>query len=212
MSCVTSTTVEPDSRAVEAMAQMIRTAGKAYSVFEAARLVLASGERFQVSFAREGATAQKLIVVPADGSIWITRDEAMAHVLQSEAVLSQFYRREEVELEEPKGNFTSIAICGMSGELIAPSNHHSYQPSLHKLHRERFWNMPFEDFKRRVRIEATPEAVEKWKESQKHGVQWVDLKAEVPEGGEPPRFKSRTEMEWSFSTWKVSASKRRINF
>ena len=51
-----------------------------------------------------------------------------------------------------------------------------------------------------LRIEATPEAVEKWKQSQKHGVQWVDLKAEVPEGGEPPRLKSRTEMETHFRT------------
>jgi len=33
--------VEPEAKATEAMAGMIRTAGKAYSVFDAARLVLA---------------------------------------------------------------------------------------------------------------------------------------------------------------------------
>ena len=180
------------------MAQMIRTAGKAYSVFDAAKLVLASGERFRISFHREGENAEKFFTVPADESVWLTRDEAVAHLMQSESALSQLYRREEVELEEPKGNFTSVAICGFSGELIGPPSHHSYQFTLRRIHHERFANMPFEDYKRRVRTDSTPEAVEKWKESQKHGVQWVDLKAEVPEGGEAPRFKTRTEMESHF--------------
>ncbi len=189
--------IEPDNRAVEAMTQMIRTAGKAFSVFDAAKLVLTSNDRFDVKFALAATAHEKLHTVPADGSLWLTRDEAVAHLLQSE-VLQQFYKTEEIELEEPKGIFTSVATCGFSGELLGPPNHHSYQTALHRLHRERFFNIPFEDYKRRVRTDSTPEAVEKWKESQKHGTQWIDLKAEVPEGGEPPRFKTRVEMEAHF--------------
>ena len=184
---------------------MIRAAGKAYSVFEAAKLVLASGERFRVAFSRENPGAPKFVVVTADQSVWLTRDEALAHLVSCEEVLGQFYRAEQIELEEPKGNFTNIAICGFSGQMLGPPSHHSYQTNLHKLHRERFSNMPFEDYKRRVRTEATPEAVEKWKESQKHGVQWIDLKAEVPEGGEAPRFKTRSEMETHFRTHHVES-------
>ncbi|MEI6535758.1 MAG: hypothetical protein WCN98_10490, partial [Verrucomicrobiaceae bacterium] len=190
-------TLEPETKAVEAMAQMIRTAGKAYSVFDAAKLVLASGDRFRVGFALAAETNAKFSVIPSDSSVWVSRDEAMAHLIHSD-VLSQYYRLEEIELEEPKGNFTSIAICGMSGELLGPPSHHSYQSTLHKIHRERFFNLHLEDYKRRIRTDNSPEIIEKWKESQKRGQQWTDLKAEVPEGGEATKFKSRAEMEAHF--------------
>ena len=96
--------IEPDVKAVEAMAQMIRTAGKAYSVFDAAKLVLSSGDRFDVVFTRDAEGAPKFTTIPADGSVWITREEAMAHLMQSD-VLSQFYRAEEIEARGAQGGF-----------------------------------------------------------------------------------------------------------
>ena len=189
--------VEPEAKATEAMATMIRTAGKAYSVFDAARLVLASGDRFHVKFKLAPDASAKLYAVPTDGSLWLSREDALSHVLHGEAI-SNFYRVDEIELEAPKGNFNSVAVCGMSGEMLGPPSHHSYQSTLHKLHRERFSHLHFEDYKRRVRTDSTPEAVEKWKESQKHGTQWTYLKGEVAEGEEPKTFKSRAEMETHF--------------
>lgn len=189
--------VEPEGRATEAMAAMIRTAGKAYSVFDAARLVLASGDRFHLKFSLPPDDSQKLYAIVADSSLWLSKEEAISQFLNSDA-LKEFYRTEEVELEEPKGNFTSVGVCGMSGELLGPPSHHSFQSTLHKLHRERFSNLPFEEYKRRVRTDNSPEAIEKWKESQKRSIQWVWLKGEVAEGEEPLRLKSRAEMEAHF--------------
>lgn len=189
--------VEPEAKATEAMAAMIRTAGKAYSVFDAARLVLASGDRFHVRFKMAPDASAKLYAVPTDGSLWLSREEALTHVIHGDAI-SSFYKVEEIELEEPKGNFTSVAVCGMTGEMLGPPSHHSYQTTLHKIHRERFSHLPFEDYKRRVRTESTPEAVAKWKEAQKHGQQWTWLKGEVAEGEEPKTFKTRSEMEIHF--------------
>jgi hypothetical protein len=179
------------------MAAMIRNAGKAYSVFDAARLVLASGDRFHVKFTLPADSALKFNVIPADGSVWMSKEEAISNFLNGEG-LNEFYRMEEVEMEEPKGNFTSVAVCGMSGEILGPASHHSYQPALHKIHRERFANMSFEDYKRRVRSDNTPETIQKWKDSQKRGVQWVYLNPQLPEGEEPLRLKSRSEMESHF--------------
>ena len=189
--------VEPESKATEAMAAMIRTAGKAYSVFDAARLVLASGDRFHVKFALPAESPQKLYAIPSNSSLWLSEDEAFSQFLNSEA-LGEFYKVEEVELEAPKGNFTSVAVCGMSGEPLGPTSHHSYQSTLHKIHRERFSHMAFEDYKRRVRTDSSPEGIEKWKDSLKHGTQWIWLKGEVAEGEEPVRLKSRSEMEAHF--------------
>lgn len=190
-------TIFPEDKAVDALAAHVRQTGHAFSMFDASRLVLAGGDRFMVRYRCADERPTGLYHVPADGSLFLNRDEALAHVLRS-AALEEFYRVEEIELEAPKGEFASVAVCGMSGELIAPPSHHSYQTGLIRLHRERFANMAFDDFKRRVRVESNPELVAKWKENMSKGRRWICLKGEVPEGGEPEALNSRSEMEAHF--------------
>ena len=187
----------PEDKAVDALAAHVRQTGHAFSMFDAARLVLAGGDRFMVRFRCAEERPTGFYHVPADGSLFLSRDEALNHVLRS-AALDEFYRVEEIELEAPKGEFASVAVCGMSGELIAPPSHHSYQTGVIRLHRERFSNMPLEDFKRRIRVESNPELVAKWKENMSKGRRWVCLKGEVPEGGEPLSLSSRADMEAHF--------------
>ena len=187
----------PEDKAVDALAAHVRQTGHAFSMFDAARLVLAGGDRFMVRFRCAEERPTGFYHVPADGSLFLSRDEALNHVLRS-AALDEFYRAEEIELEAPKGEFASVAVCGMSGELIAPPSHHSYQTGVIRLHRERFSNMPIEDFKRRIRVESNPELVAKWKENMSKGRRWVCLKGEVPEGGEPLSLTSRADMEAHF--------------
>ncbi len=190
-------TIYPEEKAVDALAAHVRQSGHAFSMFDAARLVLAGGDRFMVRFRCAEERTAGLFNVPADSSLFLNRDEALAHVLRG-AALDEFYRAEDVELEAPKGEFSSVAVCGMSGEIIAPPSHHSYQTGLMRLHRERFSNMPFDDFKRRVRVETNPELVAKWKEQMSKGRRWVCLKGETPEGGEPLALTSRADMEAHF--------------
>lgn len=190
-------TIYPEEKAVDALAAHVRQSGHAFSMFDAARLVLAGGDRFMVRFRCAEERPAGLFNVPTDGSLFLNRDEALNHVLRS-AALDEYYRVEEVELEAPKGEFTSVAVCGMSGELIGPPSHHSYQTGVIRLHRERFSNMPIEEFKRRIRVEASPELVAKWKEQMSKGRRWVCLKGETPEGGEPLALTSRADMEAHF--------------
>ncbi len=187
----------PEDKAVDALAAHVRQTGHAFSMFDASRLVLAGGDRFMVRFRCAEERPTGFYHVPADGSLFLSRDEALNHVLRS-AALDEFYRVEEIELEAPKGEFASVAVCGMSGELIAPPSHHSYQTGVIRLHRERFSNMSMEDFKRRIRVESNPELVAKWKENMSKGRRWVCLKGEVPEGGEPLSLSSRADMEAHF--------------
>lgn len=187
--------IEPRDSAAEALAGHIRASGHAFSMFDAARLVLADPERFQARFSCAPERAQGLFQTTADGGLFLSRDEALAHVLRGPA-LESYYRVEEIELEEPKGDFKSIAVCGYSGELLAPPNHHSFQTALIRLHRERFANLALEDYKRRVRIETSPEIVAQWKEQQRKGHRWVH--AREAEGVEPAAFSNRAEMEAHF--------------
>lgn len=188
--------IEPEDKSAEALAGHIRGTGHAFSMFDASRLVLAEGDRFHARYICAPERASGLFATH-DGGLFLSRDEALQHVLRSQA-LESFYKAEEIELEEPKGDFKSIGVCGISGELLGPPSHHSFQTSLIRLHRERFANMPLEDYKRRVKVESDPELVTKWKEKQKKGIRWIWLKDTPAEGAEPQSFSSRVEMEAHF--------------
>lgn len=188
--------IEPEDKSAEALAAHIRGTGHAFSMFDAARLVLAEGDRFHARYICAAERPSGLFVTN-DGGLFLTRDEALQHVLRGKA-LEAFYRAEEIELEEPKGDFKSVGVCGMSGELLGPPSHHSFQTSIIRMHRERFSHMPLEDYKRRVRIENEPERVAEWKEKQKKGFRWVWLKDAPEEGAEPLSFSTRAEMEAHF--------------
>lgn len=173
--------VHPDDKSLDALAAHVRSTGHAFSLFDIARLVLAGGERFGVRFLCAENRTQPLYLVRADGSLFLSRDEALQHILRS-AALDTYYRPEEFEMEEPKGNFPSVAICGFSGEVLGPASHHSFQTSLIRLHRERFSNMSLEDYKRRVRNETDPELIQKWKDNQRKGLRWHP----ITPGSTPP--------------------------
>ncbi len=191
-------TVEAEDKALDALASHVKSLGRAFSVFDAARLVLAGPERHRVKVECEGERLVGLFQVQADGALFETREEALRYLLRAPEVISTYYSVEDVELEEPKGNFTTIAICGKSGELLAPPSHHSYQTMLKKLHTERYSEMHFEDYKRQVRMDTSPEVVEKWKAQQRKGTKWTYLKGQVAEGEEPVSFTSKPEFEAHF--------------
>ncbi len=170
--------VEPEEKAADALAQHVRGQGRAFSLFEAAKLVLAGADRHRVRIFCEPERVTGLFSVAADGALFETREEALRHLISDPAVLANFYSCEEVELEEPKGIFNSVGICGLSGTLLGPASHHSHLTALKRLHNERYSNMSFEDYRRRVRTENDPELVAKWKEQQRKGTKWIYLKGE----------------------------------
>jgi hypothetical protein len=152
----------------------VRATKHAFSVFEASKLLLGHGGRYRIRLSVE-EDKPSLWRVPADGSVWRTRDEAISHVFSS-PVIGKYYRAVEVAREAPRGSFTSVAVCGFSGELIGPPNHHSYQPTVARLHREKFANLPMDAYRRRIRVEHDAALVEKWLDSQRKAIEWIWLK------------------------------------
>lgn len=191
-------TVEPEDKAIEALSQHVKSQGRAFSLFDAARLVLAGPERHRVKVECEAERLVGLFQVAADGALFETREEAVRYLLRNPESLAASYSVEEVEVEEPKGVFSNVAVCGMSGEVLGPTSHHSYQTTLKRLHNERYGHMPFEEYRRRVRVESSPELIEKWKEQQRKATKWTWLKGEVAEGQEPVSFTSRADFEAHF--------------
>lgn len=154
----------PDRHGVDGLAKQIKTTARAYPLFDLAKLVLEKSERYLVEFKRVAENATPIFQLKLDGSLWTSEREAIAQALAGH--LEKFYRRERIAVDPPKGIFTSVAVCGMSGTVLGPSNHHDYQSRLVRLHAERFANMPFDVFKSRIRMVRDEETIAKWKEEQ----------------------------------------------
>ena len=185
----------PDENGVESLARQIKVTGRAFPLFQIAQIVLAKPERYSVQLAvkkkPDGAVAQPLFVCALDDTPWLSEDDAIAHVLRTHFVT--FYQAERTAIEPPKGKYTFVAQCGMSGVILGPPNHHDYQNQLRKLHTERFSRMPFEVFKARIRIVRDDEVVKKWVEEQSFRTEYICLN--VPE---PLKLPGREEVEKHF--------------
>ena len=113
-----------------------------------------------------------------DDTLWLSEDEAVGHVLRKH--FTTFYQAERTATEPPKGRYTFVAQCGLSGVILGPPNHHDYQNQLRKLHAERFSRMPFEEYKSRVRIVRDEEVVKKWVDDQSWKTEYLCLNLPEP--------------------------------
>jgi hypothetical protein len=185
----------PEEKGVESLSRQIKTTGRAYPLFDIARLILQKPERYAIRFTikknAEGEPLQPLFVCALDDTLWLSEDEAVGHVLRNH--FSTFYQAERTATEPPKGKYTFVGQCGMSGVILGPPNHHDYQNRLHKLHVERFSRMPFEVYKSRVKIVRDEAVVKQWVEEQSWKTEYLCLN--LPE---PLKLASREEVEQHF--------------
>ena len=185
----------PEEHGVDSLARQIKMTGRAYPLFSIAQIILDKPERHHVVFATKkkegGAVAQPLFVCALDDTLWLSEDEAVGYVLDKH--FNTFYQAERTATEPPKGTYTFVAQCGMSGAILGPPNYHDYQNQLRKLHAERFARMPFEMFKSRVKIVRDEAVVKKWIEEQSWKTEYVCLNVV-----EPLKLGTREEVEKHF--------------
>lgn len=185
----------PDERGVQSMARQVKMTGRAFPLFDIAFLILQKPERYAIRLTVEknaqGQPLQPLFLCALDDTVWLSEEEAVAHVLQKH--FATFYQAERTATEPPKGVYTFVGQCGLSGVVLGPPNHHDYQNQLRKLHAERFSRMPFDIYKSRVKIVRDEAVVKQWVEEQSWKTQYLCLN--VPE---PLTLPNREEVEKHF--------------
>jgi len=139
----------------------------------------------------DGQTAQPLWVCNLDDTLWLSEQDAVDHVLRKH--FDTFYKAERTATDPPKGTYTFVAQCSLSGAVLGPPNYHDYQNKLRKLHAERFARMPFEVYKSKVKIVKDEAVVKKWLEDQSWKTEYSCLN--VPEA---KTLGSREEVERHF--------------
>jgi hypothetical protein len=185
----------PDEKGVESLARQIRVTGRAYPLFDIAQLILQKPERHQLRFEvkknPEGQPLQPLYLCALDDTLWLSEDEVVQHIMARH--FQTFYQVERTATEPPRGTYTFVAQCGLSGKILGPPNYHDYQTQLHKLHTERFSTMPFEAFKARVKIVKDEAVVKQWIEDHSFKNEYNCLN--VPE---PKKLGSREDVARHF--------------
>ncbi|MDB6070793.1 MAG: hypothetical protein JWL81_1964 [Verrucomicrobiales bacterium] len=186
-----------ESRSLEAITRQVKASGRAYPVFELGRLFLAGRDRYVVEFSRQPQPQaprnapkgtpvppveptpgpEQIFHIPSDGSLWLNREDAIRHLINGPS-LKKFYRKEVISIDPPKGIFNAVAVCGFSGEILGPPNHHSFQTTVAKLHREQFYNLPIDRYKARIRTEKDETLVAKWLEQQSSATVYFPLTKE----------------------------------
>jgi hypothetical protein len=187
--------IVPDEKGVESMARQVKMTGRAFPLFDIAFLIIQKPERYSIKFTTkknpQGQVVQPLFHCALDETVWLSEDEAIAHVLQKH--FATFYQADKIQAEAPKGVYTFVGQCGLSGVVLGPPNYHDYQTKLRKLHAERFARMPFEVYKSRVKIVRDEAVVKQWVEEQSWKTEFTCLN--VPE---PLKLATREDVEKHF--------------
>jgi hypothetical protein len=163
-------TLMPDAQAVHLIGKEVHQVARVYPLFDVAKILLAERGRCRAVFEVQDSHPP-LLRGKLDDSLFLTRDEAMRHLWQSD-LRQQLVEEETIETEPPTGNFQLVAKCGLSGEWLGPPNFHAYQSNLRRIHRERFPHLPFATYSSKVRTERGEEAVNAWLETMKRKTRW----------------------------------------
>lgn len=181
----------PEETGFAAMLATIKQSPRAYAIFDIAKLILNKPDRHVVVLKRPpGADGQPapLFLVPADGDVFLTQEEALRHALRRHG--DTIFQAEKKPIDPPKGNFTFVGRCGITGVWLGPPNHHEYQATLVRHHQSRLRHLPFAEFQARIQTVRDEAAVKAW----------LDSKSFVTEfhcrlDAEPQTFASREELE-----------------
>lgn len=181
----------PELHCAAALARQIKASARAYPLFDLARMFLEKPDRHRVKITASDPSAT-LHQCGENGPVSLDR----ATLERNAFALSKhlFYAEETIQGDPPKGNYTNVARCRLSGMLLGPTNHHGYQPALRRLYEERFSRrMPFTEYQREIEVVSEPAVIEQWKEQSRSVTTFKTLQEP-----EPLSFASAGETEKHF--------------
>ena len=180
----------PYSPAFENVVAQIKSGSVAYSLFALARLFLEKPVGYEVCLTTKEESP--LFQLGDNGIVSADREFLERNAFRF--AQHDFYKIEVSETDPIKGNFSNVARCRLSGTLLGPTNHHSYQPQLRSLYEQRFSRpMSFADYQRQIEIVSDLAQVERWKEEARKVTTYTTLRAE-----NPATFSSAVETERHF--------------
>jgi hypothetical protein len=152
----------PEQNQLVGLIRQVTTAKRAYPLIDLARLLLGKeGCCFVKLQVEDGAEDTCIYQCKTCQTISLSEDELVSHVVSSH--FEDSFEMEEREGEAATGAFVCVARCGLSGRLLGPPNHHSYNDTVKQIHTSLYPNMSVEDYKRRIEMSHEADDVERWR-------------------------------------------------
>jgi hypothetical protein len=153
----------PDRKQLSALVRQITASRKAYPLLDVAGLFMDKPEFYNVKVEGvRGGPAVELWQCATCKQVATDRRTVETHAFEAHG--DEYLVREETETEEPAGNFTCVGRCGLSGVLLGPPNHHSYQEKVQELHRTRYAHLPLDAYRAKIEMVRDEAAVAQWKQ------------------------------------------------
>ncbi|MCK5849655.1 MAG: hypothetical protein KAH23_01975 [Kiritimatiellae bacterium] len=92
-----------------------------------------------------------------------TKKELLIEHIMNEH-MDEYFDKEDVVEDAPTGQFVCVAKCGLSGILLGPPNHHSYESKIREVYKSRYGSMSFPAYRKRIETIHDPDLIERWKE------------------------------------------------
>ena len=156
----------PSQKELGPIIRKIQTTHQAYPLKQLAYLFLDNPQSCIVRITprkAEGADGIEFHQCKACGYAVLTEEELQRHIL--EAHLGDYYELQEVDAEPPKGAFTCVAKCGLSGELLGPPNLHGFDARVREMIRTRYPGMSEQEYRSHIEMVKDSEAIEAWRSS-----------------------------------------------
>ena len=187
-------TFQAEEKGFEGMLEAMKQNPRAYALFDIAKLILNKPERHHVKLARkpaaDGTRAPLFLVTPGE-NVFLRQEDAVRFALRQHAAM--IFREKKTVVDPPKGNFTFVNRCGITGMWLGPPNYHEYQSRLIRHHQQRLRHMPFAEFQSHIQTVKDPDAVKAWVDSVSSKTEY-----ECILDAEPKSFMSRDELEKHF--------------
>lgn len=163
-----------EDQAFEALLAEMRKNCKTYELFTVAQLILQKPERFVATVRRR--PNREGVVVPLylsllDDLPFESEHEAMSYIIQHH--IEEFFDVQEEQVEPPKGHFTCVYRCGVTGKLLSAPNYHRYKTILRDHFNAAIHSMPFERFVAKIETSKAEEDIQKWLEEMSRKVTYT---------------------------------------
>lgn len=194
----------PERHGLGIVVRRIRSSKVAFALPAIADLFLGKPEYYMLKIEVQPQSGLRLYQCALCEQLFTSGDAATNHLFESHA--EEFFAVEIIETESPSGNFHSIARCGVSGELLAPPNHHSYRERIRELHACHCPDLELSEYEKRIEMVQDEEAIEEWKISRSRKTVYRRIDSE--DADQLDRQTARKLMEAELAKGKIKSNTR----
>ena len=149
----------PEPKALGTIFRKLRSDAHAFKLKDLAYFLLDNPESILLKIVPK--SEQTFFQCKACGFASTRREDVESHILSVH--IGDYYESREVECEPPKGNFSCVARCGLSGVLLGPPNIHEFNSVVKEMVRTRYPDMTEEQYRSHIEMVHDKDVIEEWR-------------------------------------------------